>query len=71
MKILLKCIIITHIYTTVSYTHLDVYKRQTIKRIDNETADTILIALALLPEGTDIGTELLWENLEYKIINGI
>ena len=43
----------------------------TIKRIDNETADTILIALALLPEGTDIGTELLWENLEYKIINGI
>ena len=36
----------------------------TIKRIDNETADTILIALALLPEGTDIGTELLWENLE-------
>ena len=43
----------------------------TIKRIDYETADTILIALALLPEGTDIGTELLWENLEYKIINGI
>ena len=38
----------------------------TIKRIDNETADTILIALALLPEGTDIGTELLWENLEYN-----
>lgn len=40
----------------------------TIKRIDNETADTILIALALLPEGTDIGTELLWETLNIRLL---
>lgn len=40
----------------------------TIKRIDNETADTILIALALLPEGTDIGTELLWKTLNIRLL---
>lgn len=39
-----------------------------LKRTDISTDDTILIALALLPFGTDIGTNLKWENLEYEII---
>lgn len=43
----------------------------TIKRIDLEYSDTLFIAMALLPDGIDIGTELLWENFEYKIINNI
>lgn len=40
----------------------------TLGRIDIETADNIFIALALLPSGTDVGTELLWENFEYKLM---
>ncbi len=40
----------------------------TLLRTDNESGDTIFIALALLPPGTDVGTRLLWENLEYKIL---
>jgi len=39
-----------------------------LQRIDIETDDTIFIALALLPEGVDIGTKLLWENFEYSIL---
>ena len=38
----------------------------TLKRTDND--ETIFIALALLPFGTDIGSRLLWENFEYTII---
>lgn len=37
-------------------------------RTDIETADEMMIAIALLPEGVDIGTRLRWENLEYKVI---
>lgn len=40
----------------------------TIKRTDDESGGTLFIALALLPPGCDIGTELLWENFEYTII---
>ena len=40
----------------------------TIKRIDNETADTILIALALLPEGTDIGTSYYGKTLNIRLL---
>lgn len=36
-------------------------------RTDIETEDTILVAMALLPDGVDIGTNLLWENFEYTI----
>lgn len=43
----------------------------TIKRIDLGCSDTLYIAMALLPYGIDIGTELLWENFEYKVINNI
>ncbi len=49
-----------------------------VKRIDGDYAvllrtdiagdDTILVARALLPEEIDEGTYLLWENLEYTII---
>lgn len=39
----------------------------TLKRTDTE--DTVFIALALLPVGIDMGTELLWENFEYFIVN--
>lgn len=39
-----------------------------LKRTDVEGEDTILVARALLPEETDEGTRLLWENLEYTIL---
>lgn len=32
---------------------------------DTETGDDLFIAMALLPEETDIGVKLLWENLTY------
>ena len=32
---------------------------------DTETGDELFIAMALLPEETDIGVQLLWENLTY------
>jgi len=39
-----------------------------LRRIDIKTADTILVARALLPMDIFEGTKLLWENLEYSII---
>lgn len=38
---------------------------------DEETSDELFIALALLPFGTDTGTRLHYENLEYSIIRGV
>ena len=35
---------------------------------DIETGDEIFIALALLPEGSDVGSRLHYEMLEYIII---
>ena len=35
---------------------------------DEQTGDEVFIALFLLPEGTDLGTRLKYEFLEYKII---
>ncbi|MBQ3018732.1 MAG: hypothetical protein IJD89_07305 [Clostridia bacterium] len=35
---------------------------------DLDTGDEIFIALFLLPEGTDLGTKLKYELLEYEII---
>ena len=32
---------------------------------DTETGDELFIAMAVLPEETDIGVKLLWENLTY------
>lgn len=40
-----------------------------LKRTDIDGADLFMIAIALLPEGIDIGTKLKWENLEYSIID--
>ena len=40
----------------------------TLKRTDIKTDDTMFIALALLPFGTDTGSRLVWENLEYSLI---
>lgn len=34
---------------------------------DEEASEELFIALALLPFGTDIGTRLRYENLEYSI----
>ncbi|MBO4930802.1 MAG: hypothetical protein J6N32_10510 [Clostridia bacterium] len=34
---------------------------------DLETKEDLFIALALLPEGTDVGTKLHYELLEYSI----
>lgn len=39
-----------------------------LRRTDIQTSDTVLVARALLPEETDEGTRLLWENLEYSVI---
>lgn len=39
-----------------------------LRRTDIPSEDTILVARALLPEETDEGTRLLWENFEYSII---
>lgn len=36
---------------------------------DEESSEELFIALALLPFGTDIGTNLRYENLEYEIIS--
>ena len=35
---------------------------------DVETKEDLFIALALLPAGTDVGTKLHYEMLEYEII---
>ncbi len=40
-----------------------------LKRADIQECEPIMIALLLLPEGSDIGTELHYENLEYSIID--
>ena len=37
-------------------------------RTDNGGDDTITVAMALLPDGIDEGSMLLWEDLEYSII---
>lgn len=39
-----------------------------LREIDGSTDDEIFIALALLPNGVDIGTKLHYEMLEYTII---
>lgn len=36
--------------------------------LKDENGDELFIALALLPEGTDIKTKLHFENLEYRVI---
>ena len=36
--------------------------------IDEKTGDDLFIALALLPEGTDLSSKLLWKDFEYTII---
>lgn len=36
---------------------------------DVETKDELFIALALLPAGTDVGTKLHYEMLEYEIVD--
>ena len=35
---------------------------------NEETGDEVFIAMFLLPEGTDIGTRLKYEMLQYEII---
>lgn len=40
-----------------------------LRRTDIEDkGEPFMIAIALLPQGIDIGTRLCWENLEYSII---
>ena len=50
-------------------------KNYIVKKIDgeyatleDETGNELFIALALLPEGTDFGTRLHFENFGYEII---
>ncbi len=39
-----------------------------LKRTDIEDDELMLVAIALLPDGIDIGTKLCWENLMYTVI---
>lgn len=39
-----------------------------LRELDNPSAEEIFIALFLLPMGTDIGTKLHYEMLEYTIM---
>ena len=39
-----------------------------LRRADVQEEQTMLIAMALLPFGSDVGTRLHWENLEYTVI---
>lgn len=40
-----------------------------LKRTDTDIGDEeLMIAMALLPDGINIGTKLRWENLVYTII---
>ena len=39
-----------------------------LRRTDIASEDTVLVARALLPDETDEGPRLLWENLEYSVI---
>jgi len=39
-----------------------------LRRTDIDSADTILVAIALLPMEIIEGTNLVWENLEYSIV---
>lgn len=40
-----------------------------LRRTDiQDTGEPFMIAIALLPEGIDIGTRLGWENLEYTVL---
>ncbi len=36
--------------------------------VDEKTGDDLFIALALLPDGTDLGSRLLWKDFAYTII---
>lgn len=38
-----------------------------LKRTDIADEELFMIAMALLPEGIDIGTKIKWENLEYSV----
>ena len=38
-----------------------------LKRTDIADEELVMIAMALLPEGIDIGTKIKWENLEYSV----
>ncbi|MBR5858917.1 MAG: hypothetical protein IKZ05_03250 [Clostridia bacterium] len=41
-----------------------------LRELDSNDEDELFIALALLPQGVDIGTKLHYEMLEYTIIEG-
>ncbi|MBQ9848848.1 MAG: hypothetical protein IJO64_07320 [Clostridia bacterium] len=41
-----------------------------LREIGREDEDSIFIAMALLPQGIDVGTKLHYEMLEYTIIGG-
>lgn len=40
-----------------------------LRRTDNDTHDEILVARALLPEGIDEGSKLLYEAFQYALIS--
>ena len=41
-----------------------------LRRTDIESDDRMQVARALLPEETDEGTRLRWENLRYTVLEG-
>ena len=41
-----------------------------LRRTDEECADELFIAIALLPPGVDVGTKLHYEMMEYTLTEG-
>ena len=53
----------------VSYTHLIEGEYAYLRRTDiYDAGEPFMIAMALLPDGVDVGTKLHWENLVYSIV---
>lgn len=36
--------------------------------VDEKSGDDLFIAMALLPDGTDLNSRLLWKDFEYSLI---
>lgn len=50
------------------YTVIDIQGEYAILS-DDSTKETVFIAMALLPPGTDVGKHLRFEDLEYSLMN--
>jgi len=51
-----------------NYTVIKIEGEYAYLRLEDRKAEDLFIALALLPEGTDVGTRLHYEMFEYTVI---